>query len=52
MTNPGEADFVSEKMKATNTILSILVIVVLDETEAKHVLARLGTVMKMSVPFA
>ena len=39
-TYPGEADFVSEIVKAADAILSILVVMVLDKAEAEVMSAR------------
>ena len=39
-TYPGKADFISEIVEAANAVLSVLVVVILDEAEAATVLAR------------
>lgn len=40
MTYASEADFIPKVMEATDTVLSILVVVVLDEAETGWTLAR------------
>jgi len=41
ITHPGKADFVTQVVEATNAILSVFVIVVLDEAEAVTKSAKL-----------
>ena len=43
VTHPGKADFVTQVVKATNAILSIFVVVILDKAEAVATLAQSRT---------